>query len=83
MALVKEEHIDNKSGRTPQQQLEAIFKAVPPLYKQRDKVFDQLDLRLRSCNICRLSMEQLTARPGSRRTVGFKARCAPSSPHWW
>ena len=59
MALVKETHIDNKSGRTPEEQLQAIFKAVVPLYKQRDKVFDQLDLRLRSCNICRMSMAQL------------------------
>ena len=59
MALVKETHIDNKSGRTPEEQLQAIFKAVVPLYKQRDKVFDQLDLRLRSCNICRMSMDQL------------------------
>ena len=59
MSLVKETHIDNKSGRTPREQLQAVFKAVPPLYKQRDKVFEQLDLRLRSCNICRMSMDQL------------------------
>ena len=62
MALVKQTHVDNKSGRTPQEQLQAIFKAVVPLYKQRDKVFDQLDLRLRACNICRLSMEELDTR---------------------
>ena len=62
MARVKQTHVDNKSGRTPQEQLQAIFKAVVPLYKQRDKVFDQLDLRLRACNICRLSMEELDSR---------------------
>ena len=62
MAMVKQTHVDNKSGRTPQEQLQAIFKAVVPLYKQRDKVFDQLDLRLRACNICRLSMEELDSR---------------------
>ena len=62
MAMVKQTHVDNKSGRTPQEQLQAIFKAVVPLYKQRDKVFDQLDLRLRACNICRLAMEELDSR---------------------
>ena len=62
MALVKETHVDNKSGRTPEEQLQAIFKAVVPLYKQRDKVFEQLDLRLRSCNICRMSMDQLDSK---------------------
>ena len=77
MALVKEEHIDNKSGRTPQQQLEAIFKAVPPLYKQRDKVFDQLDLRLRSCNICRLSMEQLDSKARKQAESWFQSQVRP------
>lgn len=77
MALVKEEHIDNKSGRTPQQQLEAIFKAVPPLYKQRDKVFDQLDLRLRSCNICRLSMEQLDSKARKQADSWFQSQVRP------
>ena len=66
MAMVKQTHVDNKSGRTPQEQLQAIFKAVVPLYKQRDKVFDQLDLRLRACNICRLSMEELDSRAKQR-----------------
>ena len=47
MTLVKEPHIDSRTGQTPEQQLQAIFKAAGPLYKQRDKVFDQLDLRLR------------------------------------
>jgi polyphosphate kinase len=49
MTLSKQTHVDNKSGLTPAQQLHAIFKAVPPLYKQRDKLFFQLESRLRSC----------------------------------
>ncbi len=62
MAMVKQTHRDNKSGMTPKEQLQAIFKGVVPLYKQRDRVFAQLELRLRSCNICRLSMEELDSR---------------------
>ena len=30
MTLVKEEHIDSRTGQTPEQQLQAIFKAVTP-----------------------------------------------------
>ena len=59
MAMVKDEHLDSKSGKTPQQQLQAIFRAVPALYKQRDKVVAQLEGRLRACNICRLTMDEL------------------------
>ena len=51
MAMVKDEHLDSKSGKTPQQQLQAIFRAVPALYKQRDKVVAQLEGRLSSFNI--------------------------------
>jgi len=77
MALVKETHIDSKSGRTPQEQLQAIFKAVPTLYKQRDKVFEQLDLRLRSCNICRLSMDQLDGKAKKQVDAWFREEIHP------
>ena len=59
MTLVKEPHIDSRTGQTPEQQLQAIFKAAGPLYKQRDKVVEQLESRLRACNICRLSVEEM------------------------
>ncbi len=59
MTLIKEEHIDNKTGKTPQQQLDDIFKAVIPLYKQRDKVLRELEGRCRACNICRMSYDEL------------------------
>ena len=59
MTLIKQTHVDSKSGMTPAEQLRAIFKAVAPLYKQRDKLFSQLEARLRSCNICSLSIGEL------------------------
>ncbi len=59
MTLVKQTHIDSKSGLTPAQQLTAIFQAVGPLYKQRDKLLQQLETRLRTCNICSLSLPEL------------------------
>jgi polyphosphate kinase len=77
MALVKETHVDSKSGRTPQQQLQAIFHAVPPLYKQRDKVFEQLTLRLRSCNICQMSMGELDNRAKKQVDAWFQSQVRP------
>ncbi len=59
MTLVKQTHIDSKSGLTPEQQLAAIFQAVGPLYKQRDKLLQQLETRLRACNICSLTLPEL------------------------
>ena len=59
MALIKHSHVDSKSGLTPDEQLKLIFKAVPPLYKQRDKLFTHLETRLRTCNICNLALGEL------------------------
>ncbi|WP_130871257.1 polyphosphate kinase 1 [Intestinimonas massiliensis (ex Afouda et al. 2020)] len=59
MTLSKQTHVDSKSGLTPAQQLQAIFKTVPGLYKQRDKIIAQLEKRLRTCNICNLSPDEL------------------------
>ena len=59
MTLSKQTHVDSKSGLTPSQQLQAIFKTVPGLYKQRDKILSQLEKRLRTCNICNLAPSEL------------------------
>lgn len=59
MTLSKQTHVDSKSGLTPTEQLQAIFKTVPGLYKQRDKIISQLEKRLRTCNICNLSPSEL------------------------
>ena len=77
MALVKETHVDSKSGRTPQQQLQAILQTVPQLYKQRDKVYEQLELRLRACNICRMSMDQLDSRAKKQVDAWFRSQVRP------
>ena len=77
MSLVKEEHVDNKSGLTPAQQLQSIFKAVPALYKQRDKVVAQLESRLRSCNVCRLTMEELDSQEKKQVDRWFREQVRP------
>ena len=59
MTLSKQTHVDSKSGLTPTEQLQAIFKTVPGLYKQKDKIVSQLEKRLRTCNICNLTPGEL------------------------
>ena len=40
LSLMESGNIDNKSGMTPKQQLDKIFKRTALLYKRRDEIFD-------------------------------------------
>ena len=73
MCIRDRAHVDSKSGLTPTQQLQAIFKTVPGLYKQRDKIISQLEKRLRTCNICNLSPDELDGK--ERKQVERWFRC--------
>ena len=60
LALLKHQPVDSKSFETPTQQLDNIYRACVPLYKQRDQLFFQIDEQLRPYNIRRISMDTLT-----------------------
>ena len=77
MALIKEPHRDNKSGLTPAQELQAIFQAVQPLYRRRDKLFADLETRLRSCNICNLEFNELDSKERRQVERYFRDFVAP------
>ena len=62
MTLSRQTHTDSKSGLTPMEQLQAICKTVPGLYRQRDKIISQLETRLRACNICSLTTGELDSK---------------------
>ena len=47
MAAVGENKTDSKAGMTPSQQLEAIYSAVAPLYKERDRTYAELKRQLK------------------------------------
>lgn len=59
IALLKEAHIDNKSGWTAQEQLNEIFKHVIPLYRKRDHTFEEIENALRGFGVSRVSPEEL------------------------
>ena len=77
MSLSRQTHVDSKSGLTPAEQLQAICKTVPGMYKQRDKIMSQLESRLRSCNICNLSMEELDGKERKQVERWFRSYVQP------
>lgn len=74
MTLIEEAHIDNKTGKTPQEQLQDIFRAAVPLYKHRDKAIEELEIRCRACNICRLSFAELDEKARKQTAEWFETQ---------
>ena len=77
MTLSKQTHVDSKSGLTPTEQLQAIFKTVPGLYKQKDKIVSQLEKRLRTCNICNLTPGELDGKERKQAERWFRDNVQP------
>ncbi|MCD8376485.1 MAG: polyphosphate kinase 1 [Oscillospiraceae bacterium] len=73
MSLLKQTHIDNKTGKTPSEQLADIFQALIPLYEQRDRVLRELETRCRACNICRLGFDELDERAKKQVLYWFES----------
>lgn len=67
MSSVDEKMVDNKSGLTPQEQLDRIFEAVGPLYQKREQVFFELEDQLRIHDIYQLDYSELEQ--NERKTV--------------
>lgn len=51
--------IDSRSGLTPGEQLEMIFDAVAPLYKERDKTYAEIKKQLSPYGVCGLDFKEL------------------------
>lgn len=77
LALLKDEPVDNKSGLTAKGQLKEIFKACLPLYKQKDRVFSDVDTSLSTCNICRLLPEYLKGKQKKQIEAWFETDILP------
>ncbi len=77
LALAKKQPLDSRTGKTPQEQLADVFQAVRPLYKLRDRVYAQLEQRLRSCNVCRLSLAELNGKERRRVERWFQTELRP------
>ena len=77
MAQTDAKHVDSRSGMTPKEQLDAIYKAVAPLYKERDKTYAEIKKELSPYGVCGLDFEELS--PDEKKYVKkyFKEQILP------
>ena len=59
MASADSKKIDQRSGMTAKQQLDAIYRAVSPLYKERDKTYAEIKKQLSPYGVCGLDFKEL------------------------
>ena len=62
LSLLKGNRIDKKSGMTVAEQLKKIFKEVAPLYKYKDKAFQEIKEKLKHYDIHHVTMKELDAK---------------------
>ena len=59
MAATDPRTVDARSGMTPAQQLDKIYEAVAPLYKERDKTYAEIKKQLHPYGVCGLDYKEL------------------------
>ena len=59
MAHTDAQATDSRSGMTPMEQLEKIYAAVAPLYKERDKTYADIKSQLSPYGVCGLDFKEL------------------------
>lgn len=69
--------IDSRTGMTPKEQLDAIYEAVAPLYKERDKTYAEIKKQLNPYGVCGLSMKELESQEKKYVKKYFKEQMLP------
>ena len=77
MASVDNKSIDLKSGLTPKEQLDAIYAAVAPLYKERDKTYSEIKKQLHPYGVCGLDFKELEPQEKKYVKKYFKDQILP------
>lgn len=77
LSLVEADAIDNKSGMTPSQQLDAIFHESIRLYQKKDETYHRITVALRNHNICQIKYKDLTDSQKKHVDKYFKASILP------
>ena len=77
LTLIDEDDWDNKTGWSPQEQLDAIFKATKPLYEERDLIFDEIAKDLRKYGIVKHNFDELNSKFRQYATQYFYENIAP------
>ena len=77
MAALDGKKIDSRSGMTTRQQLEAIYRAVAPLYKDRDKTYAEIKKQLTPYGVCGLGFKELEQQEKKYVKKYFKEQILP------
>ena len=77
MSLTDNSTIDSRSGMNPKEQLDAIFAAVAPLYKERDKTYSEIKKLLNPYGVCGLSIKELEQQEKKYVKKYFKEQILP------
>ena len=77
MAVADSKKQDIRSGMTPKQQLEEIYKAVAPLYKERDKTYAEIKKQLQPYGVCGLDFKELEQQEKKYVKKYFKEQVLP------
>lgn len=77
MATLEDNSVDSRSGMNARQQLDAIFEAMGPLYKERDRTYNMIKKQLHPYGVCGLSFKELE--PSEKKYVKkfFKEQVLP------
>ena len=51
LSLLKKEVVDNKTGMNAEEQISAILKTLPQMYKEKDEIFEKFSKDLEKSNI--------------------------------
>lgn len=77
MSFTDNSTIDSRSGMNPKEQLDAIFAAVAPLYKERDKTYSEIKKLLNPYGVCGLSIKELEQQEKKYVKKYFKDQILP------
>lgn len=77
MASMGDHSMDSRSGLTPKQQLEKIYEAVAPLYKERDKTYADIKKQLQPYGVCSLTFKELEQQEKKYIKKYFKEQIFP------
>lgn len=77
MAATDPKAVDSRSGMTPSQQLEKIYEAVAPLYKERDKTYAEIKKQLHPYGVCGLDFKELEQNEKKYVKKYFKEQVLP------
>ena len=79
MAQTDAQAKDARSGMTPDEQLEKIYEAVAPLYKERDKTYGEIKRQLHPYGVCGLDFKELEQSERKYVKKYFKEQVLPNT----